>query len=222
MTVLSRITRNALTIQLNLFILRMPHSDNTNTPPLIRRIRQCTLCAQHLPLPPKPILQAGPRAKILIAAQAPGQLAHDAGRPFEDPSGDRLRRWLGVTHEQFYDPTLFALAPMGFCYPGTRAGGDLPPRPECAREWRQELLQYLAQIELTLIIGQYAQAYHLPNGEKTLTERVRHWRYHLPTQLPLPHPSGRNNRWLAKNPWFEQEVIPALQARVQEVLQSHV
>ncbi|WP_232305518.1 uracil-DNA glycosylase family protein [Gilvimarinus polysaccharolyticus] len=184
----------------------------------MHRIRQCTLCAQDLPLPPKPILQVDSNAKILIAAQAPGLLAHDAGRPFDDPSGDRLRRWLGVSPQQFYDPTLFALLPMGFCYPGTRVGGDLPPRPECAPKWRQEVLEYLEQIELTLIIGQYAQAYHLPNGKKTLTERVQNWRNHLPQQLPLPHPSGRNNRWLAKNLWFEKEVVPALQHRVQEVL----
>ncbi|MFC3154774.1 uracil-DNA glycosylase family protein [Gilvimarinus japonicus] len=193
---------------------------NYTSSPLMERIRRCTLCEQHLPLAPKPVLQAERNAKILIAAQAPGKLAHEAGRPFDDPSGDRLRRWLGVSHEQFYDPGLFALVPMGFCYPGTRAGGDLPPRPECAPTWREELLEYLSQIKLTLVIGQYAQTYHLPNSERTLTERVGNWRKYWPAQLPLPHPSGRNNRWLAKNPWFEQEVIPALQIRVQEILNN--
>ncbi|WP_041523060.1 uracil-DNA glycosylase family protein [Gilvimarinus agarilyticus] len=185
---------------------------------LMSRIRQCTLCEPHLPLPARPVLQASPDAKILIAAQAPGKLAHEANRPFDDPSGDRLRRWLGVTHEQFYNPNLFALVPMGFCYPGRGASGDLPPRPECAPTWRPALLEYLAHVELTLVIGQYAQAYHLPNSEKTLTERVRNWRHYWPEQLPLPHPSGRNNRWLAKHPWFEREVIPVLQAKIQELI----
>lgn len=193
----------------------MPTTRDTT---LMRRIRQCTLCASQLPLPPRPVLQAEHSAKILIAAQAPGKLAHEAGRPFDDPSGERLRRWLGVTHKQFYNPDLFALVPMGFCYPGSGTSGDLPPRPECAPAWRQELMQYLANIELTLVIGQYAQAYHLPNREKTLTERVRNWRHYWPEQLPLPHPSGRNNRWLAKHPWFEQEVVPTLQARVRQIL----
>jgi len=188
------------------------------TPALIKRVRQCTLCAAHLPLPAKPILQAHRSAKILIASQAPGRLAHDAGRAFDDPSGERLRRWLGVSRAQFYDERLFAIVPMGFCFPGSAKGGDLPPRPECAPTWQEPLMKYLSAIELTLLIGQYAQAYHLPSAQRTLTERVAAWRRYLPAQLPLPHPSGRNNRWMAKNPWFEQEVIPALQARVQEIL----
>lgn len=189
-------------------------------PSLIERIHQCTLCAAQLPMPPKPIIQVDPTARILIAAQAPGRLAHEAGRPFDDPSGERLRRWLGVSREQFYNPGLFALVPMGFCFPGSRAGGDLPPRPECAATWRQALLSYLTHVELTLVIGQYAQAYHLPNSGRTLTERVRNWRRYWPQQLPLPHPSGRNNRWLKTNPWFEQEVIPCLQARVRSLVEA--
>lgn len=195
-------------------------SMSRHTPTLLQRIRQCTLCASELPLPPKPILQVDRAARILIAAQAPGRLAHEAGRPFDDPSGDRLRRWLGVSRAQFYDARLFALVPMGFCFPGSRAGGDLPPRPECAPAWRQELLAYLPNIELTLVIGQYSQAYHLPHSEKTLTERVRNWRKYWPQQLPLPHPSGRNNRWLKSHPWFEQEVIPCLQDRVKAIVEA--
>lgn len=197
----------------------MSPSCGTNRAPLPERIRQCTLCASQLPLAPRPILQASPKSKILIASQAPGRLAHESNTPFDDPSGERLRRWLGVSREQFYHADNFAIAPMGFCFPGSRTGGDLPPRPECAPTWRQELLEYLSQLELTLVIGQYAQSYHLPDAEKTLTQRVQAWRRHWPQLLPLPHPSGRNNRWLAKNPWFEQEVLPALQARVQAILQ---
>ncbi|MDO3382090.1 uracil-DNA glycosylase family protein [Gilvimarinus algae] len=181
---------------------------------LMNEIRQCTLCREALPLPPRPVLQAEAGARILIAAQAPGKLAHDSGKPFDDPSGDRLRRWLGVDREAFYNPALFALVPMGFCYPGTGKSGDLPPRPECAPQWRAQLLAQLTQVELTLVIGQYAQAWHLPGSDRTLTQRVARWREFWPELVPLPHPSGRNNRWLKINPWFEAEVIPALQARV--------
>lgn len=185
---------------------------------LWRDIHNCTACRAHLPLPPRPVLQASPNSRILIAAQAPGIRAHESVTPFDDPSGDRLRQWLGVTRECFYNSEYFALVPMGFCYPGTGKSGDFPPRPECAPMWREPLLHQLKQTQLTLVIGQYAQAWHLPNTGKTLTERVLRWREWWPDVLPLPHPSGRNNRWLAKNPWFEEEVLPALRERVGTIL----
>ncbi|UTF60347.1 uracil-DNA glycosylase family protein [Gilvimarinus sp. DA14] len=181
-------------------------------------IQQCKNCQAHLPLPARPVLQASPRSRILIAAQAPGIRAHESATAFNDPSGDRLRQWLGVNRETFYNPDYFALVPMGFCYPGTGASGDLAPRPECAPLWRNALLERLSNTELTLVIGQYAQAWHLPNMGKTLTERVGRWAEVWPEILPLPHPSGRNNRWLAKNPWFEKEILPALRKRVADIL----
>ncbi|WP_020209270.1 uracil-DNA glycosylase family protein [Gilvimarinus chinensis] len=185
---------------------------------LWRDIHECAQCQAHLPLPARPVLQASPASRILIAAQAPGIRAHESATPFDDPSGDRLRQWLGVTREAFYNPDNFALIPMGFCYPGTGTNGDLPPRPECAPLWREPLLERLSNTELTLVIGQYAQAWHLPNTGKTLTERVARWKELWPDVLPLPHPSGRNNRWLAKNPWFEAEILPRLRERVATIL----
>ncbi|MDO6746117.1 uracil-DNA glycosylase family protein [Gilvimarinus sp. 1_MG-2023] len=185
---------------------------------LLHRVRQCTECAEHLPFPPRPILQASSRSRILIAAQAPGKLAHDSGLAFNDPSGDRLRRWLGVDSTTFYNSNNFALLPMGFCFPGAGKSGDLAPRPECAPLWRQPLLDHLSHIRLTLVIGQYAQAWHLPNSGKSVTERVQQWHVLWPDILPLPHPSGRNNRWLKRNPWFEQEVVPMLQERIKTLL----
>lgn len=185
---------------------------------LLTEVRQCQLCAEHLPLGPRPVLQAGPSARILIAGQAPGRKAHASGVPFDDASGERLRNWLGVSRETFYDPERIAILPMGFCFPGTGKSRDLPPRPECATTWRQGLLAELRQIELILVIGQYAQAYHLPDETGNLTDTVRDWRRHWPTVLPLPHPSPRNNLWLSKNPWFEVEVLPALCQRVIELL----
>lgn len=187
-------------------------ADNLET--LLEAARACTIC-KDLPLGPRPLLQAGSAAKILIAGQAPGRKTHEIGRPFVDPSGDRLRDWLGVTEEQFYDPALFAILPMGFCYPGTGKGGDLPPRPECTPQWRRPLLDLLPNIELTLILGQYALDWHLDGARsKTLTETVKRWQEFWPAALPLPHPSPRNIRWFRANPWFEAEVIPALQKRV--------
>ncbi len=186
---------------------------------LLTNIRACTLCAAHLPLGPRPVVQAHGQARILIASQAPGRKVHASGIPFDDASGDRLRAWLGLPPEVFYDPRQVAIAPMGFCYPGTGPSGDLPPRPECAPAWRAPLLAHLKHIELTLVIGRYAQAYHLPNAGATVTEVVRAWRNTWPHTVALPHPSPRNNRWLKQNPWFEAELLPALQARVQEVLQ---
>lgn len=185
---------------------------------LLREVRACRLCEAHLPLGPRPVVQLGGGARILIIGQAPGTRVHNTGIPWNDPSGDTLRRWLEVGREQFYDPELFAIMPMGFCYPGKGKSGDLPPRPECAPTWHQRILDALPHIELTLLIGQYAQRYYLGNRYPTLTETVLHWREFAPTQLPLPHPSPRNRRWLTQNPWFEREELPALRARVHQAL----
>ncbi len=183
---------------------------------LLTEVRACTRCAD-LPLGPRPVLQAHPRARVLIAAQAPGRKVHASGVPFDDASGERLRDWMGVTREVFYDATKIAILPMGFCYPGAGPSGDRPPRPECAPRWRARLLQGLTRIELTLVIGAYAHAYHL-GGDASLTERVRAWRDYASAMIPLPHPSPRNNGWLRGNPWFEAELVPALRARVAAML----
>jgi len=185
---------------------------------LLRQVRTCTLCAAELPHGPRPVLKLHPSARILIAGQAPGRKVHQTGVPFDDPSGDRLRTWLDITSETFYDPTQIAILPMGFCYPGTGKSGDLPPRPECAPAWRPELLTHLKQVQLTLVIGQYALAYHLPNRQAAVTEAVQDWKASWPHTVPLPHPSPRNNRWLKRHPWFEEQLLPALRGRVAEVL----
>lgn len=186
--------------------------------PLLDEVRACTLCAEQLPLGPRPILQFHPQARILIASQAPGRKVHASGIPFEDASGDRLRDWLGLSHEEFYDEKNIAILPMGFCYPGKAASGDLPPRKECAPAWRSQLLAQMTGLELVLAIGAYAQAWHLPQARGSLTERVRHWQHYGPLIMPLPHPSPLNNVWLAKNPWFAEMVLPPLRARVAAVL----
>ncbi|UZJ43472.1 uracil-DNA glycosylase family protein [Marinimicrobium sp. C6131] len=185
---------------------------------LLDDVRRCTLCAPSLPLGPRPVLQFHPDARILVAAQAPGRRVHDTGLPFNDPSGDRLRDWMGIDRETFYDPTQLAIIPMGFCYPGRGRSGDLPPRPECAQTWHHHLLAKLPNLELTLVIGQYAHAYHLGKSRGTLTQRVANWRDYWPDKLPMPHPSPRNNLWLRRNPWFEAEVVPALRTRVAGLL----
>ncbi|MBL8859922.1 MAG: uracil-DNA glycosylase family protein [Planctomycetes bacterium] len=185
---------------------------------LLARVRSCTLCADHLPLGPRPVVQLHPDAPILIAGQAPGRKVHVSGVPFDDASGDRLRDWMGVTREIFYDPRRVAVLPMGFCFPGTGPSGDLPPRLECAEEWRESLLAQLRRLKLTLVIGQYAIAYHLPKADKSVTNTVAAWREHWPAVVPLPHPSPRNNIWLKRNAWFEHDLIPKLQARVKTVL----
>jgi uracil-DNA glycosylase len=191
----------------------------TRLPLLLKEVRGCTICAAHLPRGPRPVLQADARARILIAGQAPGSKVHASGVPFDDASGERLRQWMGVGREQFYDPEIVAILPMGFCYPGTGKSGDLPPRRECAPQWRTRLLQAMPHIELTLVIGQYAMAWHLPNAATSnLTQTVRAWREHGSAVLPLPHPSPRNNIWLKANPWFALEVVPALQARVGSIV----
>ena len=187
---------------------------------LLQSVVACRLCEKSLPLGPRPVLQVDPRAKVLIAGQAPGRRVHETGVPFDDPSGDRLRQWMGVSRETFYDPTKIAILPMGFCYPGTGKSGDLPPRPECAKAWRESLLSGLVHVELTLVIGQYAQKWHLPKTHRNLTETVRAWREYGPDVVPLPHPSPRNNIWLKKNPWFADSLLPSLQKQVQAALQS--
>ncbi len=189
-----------------------------NVDSLLTQIRSCQIC-DGLPLGPRPILQIGASAKILIAGQAPGRITHHKGIPFDDPSGNRLRDWLGISRDEFYDASKIALAPMGFCFPGTGKGGDLPPRKECAETWRKPVLEQLENIELTLVIGQYALDWHIADGKKmTLTDRVASWQSYMPDVLPLPHPSPRNNRWLKRNPWFEEEVLPALKSRVSELI----
>jgi uracil-DNA glycosylase len=185
---------------------------------LLAQVRACTLCKKHLPLGPRPVVQLHPHARILIAGQAPGRKVHESGVPFDDASGDRLRDWLGLTREEFYDAKCVAILPMGFCYPGTGKSGDLPPRPECAPAWRVKLLDQIKHLQLTLVIGQYAQEYHLPDAGDSVTAIVEAWREHWPNVVPLPHPSPRNNIWLKRNPWFEKDLLPRLRKRVAQVL----
>jgi uracil-DNA glycosylase len=181
-------------------------------------IRACRICADSLPLGPRPIIQVDARAPILIVGQAPGRRVHESGVPFSDASGDRLRDWMGLSADAFYDPRQVALVPMGFCYPGTAGSGDLPPRPECAPAWRVPLLTELVGVRLTLVIGQYALRWHLPDAGPSVTAAVADWRAHWPSVVPLPHPSPRNNRWLSANPWFADELLPALRTQVATVL----
>jgi len=186
---------------------------------LQRDIRACALCSEHLPLGPRPVLQISRTARILIAGQAPGSKVHASGIPFDDASGDRLRDWLGLDRETFYDASSVAILPMGFCYPGTGKSGDLPPRPECATMWREKILSELRAIKLTLVIGQYAMAGHLgPRAKSTLTETVQAWHEYQPKHWPMPHPSPRNNIWLKKNPWFARDVLPELRRQVKAAL----
>ena len=190
----------------------------TSFPNLLRSIAECRVCANVLPHPPRPIVSAHPEARLLIAGQAPGRRVHETGVPWDDPSGDRLREWLGLDRTVFYRPDRVALVPMGFCYPGAGKSGDNPPRPECAREWHPTLLPRLKKLELTVVIGQYAQAYHLGDLRKgSLTATVAAWRDYLPLRIPLPHPSPRNQIWIRRNPWFERDLLPALRRRVQRL-----
>jgi len=187
---------------------------------LLAEARACRLCAEHLPLGPRPVLRAAASARLLIVGQAPGTRVHETGIPWNDRSGDRLRDWLQIPAEVFYDESKVAIVPMGFCYPGVDAkGGDRPPRPECAPLWHPPLREALQQVELTLLVGMYAQAHYLGRRrQKTLTETVRHWRDYLPEFLPLPHPSWRNTAWLKKNPWFEKDLLPELRRRVNKLV----
>jgi len=193
---------------------------------LINDVRHCTLCQDVLLLGANPVLQISPSAKIIIAGQAPGLKVHQSGIPFDDKSGERLKEWLGIDSATFYDNQMFAILPMAFCYPGKGKSGDLAPRPECAITWRDRILKQLSQVELIIVIGNYAQNWHLPaKKERTLTETVKNWQkyYHnsSPAIMPIPHPSPRNNIWLKKNPWFERDIVPKLQAHIKELTDKH-
>ncbi len=188
---------------------------------LLRDISACRICEARLPLGPRPVLRAGADARLLIVGQAPGTRVHASGVPWDDASGRRLREWLGIDADTFYDESRVAIVPMGFCYPGKAGSGDAPPRPECRATWHPQLLPLLPKVELTLLIGQYAQAYFLGVRRKgSLTNTMRAWREYLPTHLPLPHPSPRNVAWFKANPWFEGEVLPTLRERVHGVLRA--
>lgn len=191
----------------------------TDLPALLDAIRDCRLCEAHLPLGPRPVLRASPTARLLVVGQAPGTRVHASGVPWDDASGRRLREWLGLAPDAFYDERRVAIVPMGFCYPGRAGSGDAPPRPECRATWHPRLRPLLPSVALTLAIGQYAQAHVLGERRRaTLTETVRAWRDYLPEALPLPHPSPRNVGWFKAHPWFEAEVVPILRERVAEVL----
>ena len=182
---------------------------------ILNKIRRCEVCIDHLPLGPKPIVQFSALSKIVIIGQAPGRQVHETGVPWNDASGKRLREWMHVDETTFYSPDLFSILPMGFCYPGKGVSGDLPPRPECAPLWHFRAFKYFKYSPLILLIGQYAQRYYLKKDFKSgLTETVRSYREYLPQYFPLPHPSPRNQNWVRVNPWFNEEIIPALQKRI--------
>ena len=186
---------------------------------LLAEVRACRLCESQLPMGPRPVLRASTGARLLVTGQAPGTLVHASGIPWNDASGMRLRGWLGVDRDTFYDESRVAIVPMGFCYPGRGATGDLPPRPECARTWHPRLLPMLTEVKLVLAIGQYAQLHFLGAGRKaSLTDTVRAWRDYAPRVFPLPHPSPRNVAWFKHNPWFDAEVVPALREQVAAAL----
>lgn len=185
-------------------------------PGLLKEVRACRVCAAHLPLGPRPVVRMKPSARLLIIGQAPGTKVHATGIPWNDRSGDRLRDWLAIERDTFYDESRVAIMPMGFCYPGVDGkGGDRPPRPECAPLWHACLLALLPEVALTLLVGQYAQAYYLKeNRRDSMTDTVRAFAGYLPAYLPLPHPSWRNTGWLKQNNWFETELLPVLRNRV--------
>lgn len=186
---------------------------------LLTEIRKCAVCAKHLPFGPRPMVQISSASKIVIIGQAPGRKVHDSGIPWNDASGEELRRWLGVTSDQFYDSRIFGLMPMGFCYPGKGASGDLPPRPECAPTWHGRILEKVKKAELTILIGQYSQKYYLGTQfNPTITENVKNFKKFLPQYFPLVHPSPRNRIWLKKNEWFMKKNIPILQKLVADII----
>lgn len=185
---------------------------------LLDQIRRCEICKDHLPLGPRPVIQAASSAKLMIVGQAPGTRVHATGIPWNDPSGDRLRAWLALDRDTFYDPKQIAIMPMGLCYPGKGKSGDRPPRPECAPQWHPQVWPLLPEVGMTLLVGQYAQQRYLPDKPKTLTETVRAWRQWAPRYIPMPHPSPRNTLWLKKNPWFEAEVVPYIRDYVHQHL----
>jgi uracil-DNA glycosylase len=192
---------------------------------LVAEIRACRICRDHpegVPLPhePRPVLQVSAKARICLIGQAPGTRVHLSGQPFTDRSGERIRDWMGVTADEFYDADKLAIVPMGFCFPGQDSkGGDLPPRRECAPRWHPDLLAHLPEIELTLLVGQYAQKRYLKGrAQKSLTDTVAAWRDYAPAAIPLPHPSWRNTGWLKRNPWFESDLLPVLRRRIRQLM----
>jgi uracil-DNA glycosylase len=186
---------------------------------LVAEAEACTVCARHLPHPPRPVLRIGRKARIVIVGQAPGAKVHASGEAWQDDSGDHLREWLAVDRATFDDPDMFAILPMGFCWPGRRKGGDLPPRPECAPLWHDRLLAAMPDRRLLLLVGRYAQARYLRGKERpTLTETVRNFAAYLPDRIPLPHPSWRSRIWMRKNPWFERKLLPELRRRIARTL----
>ena len=189
---------------------------------LLSEIKSCTVCKKSLPHKPRPVVSFSTSSRIIIVGQAPGTKVHKSGIPWDDASGERLRDWLGVSTDQFYDTKLFGIVPMGFCYPGKGRSGDLPPRPECAELWMGRVLKTLRKRELILLIGQYAQNYFLGDTRKsTLTDTVLHWKDYTPQYVVLPHPSPRNNIWLRKNSWFEKKNLPYLKRKVRSILDPH-
>lgn len=189
---------------------------------LHQEIKACSICAEHLPLGPRPVVQFSATSRVLIIGQAPGTKVHASGIPWDDDSGDRLRSWLGLDKPTFYNPDAVALIPMGFCYPGKAKGGDAPPRKECAPQWHQRILEILPEDRLTLLVGSYAQGQYLPQTRKApLTQRVREggqMSEALGPVIPLPHPSWRVRMWMAKNPWYENDTLPALRRRIADFL----
>lgn len=182
-------------------------------------ISKCQLCCSELEFGVNPVVQINPQAQILIAGQAPGRKVHESGIPFNDASGDKLRSWMGINQATFYDPTKIAILPMGFCYPGKGPSGDLPPRKECAKEWRQVVLNQLPNIKLSLLIGQYAIKWHLQEKAlSNLTKTVQNWQQYSSNQIPLPHPSPRNFIWFKNNPWFDRDLLPELKLRVSKLV----
>lgn len=197
---------------LNIAVTQRPH---ISLDALLSEVRACRACEEHLPLGPRPVLQASSSSRILIIGQAPSTSVHASGIPWDDASGERLRTWLGLDAATFYDESLISIIPMGLCYPGRGTGGDKPPRPECAPMWQNHLLARLPNIRLTLLIGQYAQRHYLTDQVKSsLTETVKAWRQYAPSVIPLPHPSPRNQAWFKRHAWFENEVLPGLRERV--------
>lgn len=196
-------------------------SPATDLEALLAEVRACRHCEAHLPLGPRPVLRARAGARLLVVGQAPGTKVHATGIPWNDPSGDRLRAWMGIDRETFYDESRIAIVPMGLCYPGRdAAGGDNPPRPECGPLWHPRVVPALGDLALTLLIGRYAHAYYLREGRKggSVTDTVARWRECLPRFLPLPHPSWRTTAWQRRNPWFDAELLPALRGRVEDLL----